>query len=116
MLSERVKQLFRGASIQARLHSDPGGFNLGPDEKNMGDVLRQANEQAEGAIPNGTRVEKINSNSSDAHVDGSEGIIVASVGPIVHLGRMTISYFVCWDDAPDFPVGILDSRVRPLNK
>ncbi len=46
-----------------------------------------------GAIPNGTRIEKVNSAVDDAHRDGAQGKVLGSVRP-----RIGYAYFVEWDD------------------
>ena len=81
-------------------------------EERFGVIYTQ--NQAEGALLNGTRVEKVNSEPEDAHRDGAAGIIVGSV-PVEDRGFPDQHvYFVAWDDAPaaGIPVGIRGGRVK----
>lgn len=63
--------------------------------------------QADKAIPNGSRVRKINSNPKDGHKDGDMGTVLAS-----HFIKGIYMYFVSWDDRPTMPVGITGDRVE----
>jgi hypothetical protein len=69
--------------------------------------------QAEGALPNGTRVRKINSKPDDTHRDGALATILGSlaVPESSHIG-----YFVEWDDLPGVPVAIADFRVEEVRR
>jgi hypothetical protein len=69
-------------------------------------------DQAEGAIPNGTRVRKINVEPRDAHPEGAEAVVVGSIGPAPWKGKMTYGYFVEWDDTPGIPVFITGTRIE----
>lgn len=53
-------------------------------------------DQHPGALPNGTRVRKVNSEPGDTRPDGALGAVLGSVGAD-HLG---IAYFVEWDSMP----------------
>lgn len=64
-----------------------------------------------------TRIEKINSDHTDIHVDGAPGSVKFV------LGRMPLAaeeyagvwgYIVEWDDLPGIDVGIAGTRIRPL--
>ena len=66
-------------------------------------------DQAEGAIPNGTRIVKVNSEAEDAHVDGAPGVVIGSMAEPEHPGRF--GYFIEWDDMPGLPVGIVGHRI-----
>lgn len=70
-------------------------------------------EQAEGAMPNGTQVEKQNSEAQDGHPDGSLGEIVGSMGPLDEpvLG-CRYGYFVMWDATPELPVFVMETKVK----
>ena len=73
--------------------------------------------QAEGAIPNGTVVEKIRSDETDTHKDGALAIVVGSIGPY-HMIQGKIpgplyGYWVLWADMnPTCPVFIAGHRIR----
>jgi len=71
--------------------------------------------QAEGAIPNGTVVEKCNSMPGDGHPDGARATVLSSQGPhaVAGFGPM-YGYFVQWDDVPEIPVFIAGIRIRPV--
>lgn len=81
-------------------------------------------DEAPGALPNGTRVEKINSEPGDAHPDGTQGRVVGSWGPLDDETKEQLKekglppcdyfYFVEWDDIPDIPVGIADRRIAEV--
>ena len=71
--------------------------------------------QAEGALPNGTRIEKVNSEPGDGHPDGAVGTVIGSIGPAVIPGFPDrYVYFVVWDEAPGagLPVGIRELKVK----
>jgi hypothetical protein len=79
-------------------------------------TLIYTNDQAEGAWPNGTRVVKTRSDSTDGHQDGAEGVIIGSIGPAkgrVFLEGMPIKYgyWVHWDDMKNIPVFVAESRL-----
>lgn len=69
------------------------------------------NEEAPGALGNGSRVEKAKSEAGDAHVDGSLGRITGSQHP-KDLGYV---YCVEWDDMPGLPVWVGETRIRALS-
>jgi hypothetical protein len=72
-------------------------------------------DQAEGALLNGTRVEKVHSAPGDAHRDGARGTIVGSAGTLEVPGFADrYAYFVKWDDGPyaGVPIGIRESRLQ----
>lgn len=80
--------------------------------------------QAEGAIPNGTRVEKQNAESGDTHPNGSIGTVTASVAvpPSVmkdapdNIKDVKFGYFVKWDGSPiPFPVFCIDRKIKTIN-
>lgn len=66
-------------------------------------------KQAPGALPNGTRVSKVNSKPDDTHQDGALATVLGSIGV-----DEVIAYFVEWDDLPDIPVGIAGYRVKAV--
>jgi hypothetical protein len=64
-------------------------------------------EQAIGAIPNGSRVQKTNTEPDDAHQDGALAVVL---GSICHPDK-GLGYFVVFDDAPDIAVLIVGKRI-----
>lgn len=82
-----------------------------------GDMLEHVGKQAQGAIPNGTTVEKVNTKRGDSHKNGSRAKVTGSVGPFDDpLAPDMYGYFVEWDDFPGIPVFLGGHRIRPLNK
>lgn len=73
--------------------------------------------QAEGAIPNGTRVMKCGSESGDGHPDGSLAVVIGSAGPAPHpkTREMIYGYWVVWDDHPNVPCFIA-GRIVPAEE
>lgn len=65
-------------------------------------------DRAEGALPNGTRVVKVNSEEGDGHPDGTPGVILGSV---VAPG-LGIGYFVSWAPRPRVVVFTADFKIR----
>ena len=65
-------------------------------------------KQAEGAMTNGTIIEKINSKNEDTNPDGTKGKIVGSF-KIVN----TIHYFVQWKEET-IPINILEHRIKEV--
>lgn len=69
--------------------------------------------QAPGALPNGTRVEKVGFEDGDSHEPGQQGTIIGSVGPHDYMERKEVyGYFVCWDDRPALPVFTASWKLR----
>lgn len=70
-------------------------------------------DEAPGAIPNGTLVEKINSDPEDAHGDGSKAKVAGSlcISDIPDFEEK-YGYFVRWDDLPEAPVFVTGSRIQ----
>ncbi len=69
--------------------------------------------QAEGAMRNGTLVEKQNSEAKDGHPDGERGKIVGSMGPLDGpVMGCRYGYFVMWDGTPGIPVFTMESKVK----
>lgn len=71
-------------------------------------------EQAKGAIPNETIIEKCNSVPDDTHVDGDLGVVLGSIGPAPHpgTGLPMYGYFVAWRSHPDKPCFVAGFRLR----
>lgn len=66
---------------------------------------------AEGAIPNGARVRKVNSEPSDGNPDGTLGTVLGSFSdPEVQDGAVV--YFVEWDSRPGMAVGVMERKVE----
>lgn len=74
-------------------------------------------EHAEGALPNGARVVKRNSEEKDPRPNGSLGTVLGSIdGSLIDTGLMLrfkarYMYFIEWDDAPRVAVGVIDWKV-----
>lgn len=74
--------------------------------------------EAKGALANGTRVRKRNSEEGDATPDGTGGIILGSVNgrlagvPNAEADGVTYLYFVEWDNRPKVAVGTLDKKIE----
>jgi hypothetical protein len=71
----------------------------------MIDRIGFTRQQAKGALPNGTRVQKIASGPGDAHKDGEWATVLGSLVAEEFDGRKNAyGYFVAWDDHPELPV------------
>lgn len=78
--------------------------------------------QAEGAIPNGTRIQKIWSEEGDTFPLGTQGTILSSLGPItedmvqpgVELGEF--GYFISWDPFPNTPVFTIGKKIESVKE
>lgn len=69
--------------------------------------------QAAGCLANGTRVVKARSEESDAHPDGTPGVILGSLcTPEVMAGAPF--YFVEWAPRPRVAVGVMGFKVREV--
>lgn len=69
-------------------------------------------DQAPGALPNGTRIMKANSEDGDGHQDGARGTVLGSIShPDVHGGA--VMYFIEWDARPKVAVGTIGFKVVP---
>lgn len=90
-----------------------------------GKILEVAytDEQAAGALPNGSRIVKQKSGPGDTHGDGAVGTVVGSIGldEVLGVGErvpgypdVRFTYFVEWDDMPDIPNGVVEGRIRLL--
>lgn len=70
--------------------------------------------QAAGAIPNGCKVVKQNSEEGDAHPDGTRGVVLSSIGAPPEMlaeGFDPFFYFVDWGDS-GIPIGTMGRKVR----
>jgi len=74
-------------------------------------VLRHLlGRQAEGALPNGTRIRKGPSEPGDIHKAGALGTVRGSFGPMEHEGLARVFCYICeFDDVPDAYVFIHDA-------
>lgn len=89
-------------------------------EHHEGWVGAFSRNEAEGAIPNGAAVLKVNSEPGDGHPDGSVGIVVGSldVGDLDTSGlpagmpKVKFLYWIEWKSRPRHAVGIIDHKVR----
>jgi len=88
--------------------------------KDMDDQERYAaiviEGEAEGAIPNGARVRKCNSEPGDSFSDGAMGTVLSSIAVLPELAHLApgsdYAYFVEWDEIPGVPVGVLSRRIE----
>lgn len=70
---------------------------------------------AAGALPAGTRVEKVWSPGGDTHERGSRGTIYGSRGPLRYVTGDVYCYWVQWDaDAEGTLTLVSDLKIRPL--
>jgi hypothetical protein len=67
-------------------------------------------QQAEGAIPNGTRVEKVKSEAGDGSPLGTKGTVLGSIS---HETINGIGYFIEWDTAPRCAVFTINWKISP---
>jgi hypothetical protein len=90
-------------------------FELHPGYKG-----RHTQGQAPGAIPNGTRVVKQNTQPGDSQPDGALGIVLGSfkaptglklAARSERLMGVTYFYFVEWDALPGVAVGVVSTKI-----
>lgn len=84
-------------------------LDLGEHEGYFGVFTRN---QYPGALPNGSRVRKFNSERGDNTRDGVPGTIMGSIG---HPELPGIMYFVEWDNRPGVVIGCMDTKLEPDN-
>ncbi len=75
--------------------------------------------EAEGAIPNGTRIIKNAIEVGDGHKVGALGTVLASHGPLGFKNREGVErtdygYFIEWDDTPGVPVFVCGYKIERL--
>jgi hypothetical protein len=71
-------------------------------------------QQADGALPNGSRVVKIKTDPGDGHPLGSLATVVGSIGvPIGKEFADPYFYFVVWDARPRIAVGVASGKLGP---
>lgn len=76
-------------------------------------------EQAKGAIPNGTRVEKTKDEPGDAHKAGAQAKVLGSLkGPpeMEAIFGTRYTYFVEWDDTPKTACNITGNRIKLIGQ
>lgn len=79
---------------------------------------------ADGKLPKGSRVRKVDSLPGDTHQDGALATVVGALGPANHqikaelrrrgLKEVEWIYWVEWDDLPGMPVGITENRIEAI--
>lgn len=86
-----------------------------------GTAVEYTDDQAWGAIPNGTLIEKCGSKPGDFYPDGTKGTVIGSqifegtvVDDQIVEGGHTHFYFIEWEPTPDVPIGILMHRIRAV--
>jgi len=90
--------------------------------------MQYVDEQAAGAMRNGSRIKKRNSEEGDSQVNGAKGTIIGSFAtPKEMLGEKleheffdkfglpTHGYFVEWDALPGIIVGTTNLKVEPVD-
>lgn len=74
--------------------------------------------QAEGAIPNGTRIEKSEGEAGDSNPIGATGTVLGSLpapdGMPAKFAHVKHFYFVEWDNYPKQACGVLDYKIKPI--
>ncbi len=69
-------------------------------------------DQADGAIPNETRISKVWSEPGDAHKIGELGTVLGSaVCPPKLSSEIKYLYWVEWDNMPKAAVGVIDKKI-----
>jgi hypothetical protein len=81
-------------------------IDLRPERGWLGAFTR---DRAPGALPNGTRVVKANSETGDATPDGQPGVILGSLRAP---GRAELMYFVEWANKPRAAVATIEWKVK----
>ena len=93
-----------------------GGFM--PIDQNMAHKILGGDKQAPGAIPNGRRVKKVNSDPKDRNQDGALGTITQSIGgpePVFIDGKVcNYMYSVKWDNEPENIVACCDDKIEEV--
>lgn len=74
-------------------------------------------EQAAGALPNGTRVVKHNSEPRDGTPDGTPGVVLGSgCATFPEAGGETVFfYWIEWAHRPRVAVGVMATKLRKAN-
>lgn len=69
-------------------------------------------DQAEGAMPNGTRVEKIGFEEGDQHQPGTKAVVLGSWA----VPDQGYAYFVEWEPNPRVAVLVRGHRIRRIDE
>jgi hypothetical protein len=78
---------------------------------------RHTRGQAPGAIPNGARIAKRNSEQGDSQPDGALGRVLGSLKTPTEIKATTgvvYFYFVEWDALPGAAVGVMSTKIAQL--
>jgi|SRR5262245_10664884 len=67
-----------------------------------------------GALPNGTRVEKVKGDEGDTHAVGARATVIGSMQAPPNVPAIGIGYFVEWDDMPGVPVFVAGWKLGAL--
>jgi hypothetical protein len=70
--------------------------------------------QADGAIPNGSRIRKCAGDEGDTHRIGAEGTVRSSIDATID-GEYVVAYFIEWDDHPGIPVVTIGWKIEPAD-
>ena len=74
--------------------------------------------EAEGAIPNGTRIVKVFAEEGDGHQVGDEGVVFSSVatpeGMKEQFPEVDYMYWIVWDDMPSLPIAVSSHKIGRL--
>jgi hypothetical protein len=65
-------------------------------------------DQADGALPNGTRVKKVTFEKGDSHPIGSLATVLGSLESGIEPPYL---YFIEFDDMPRFAIGIASNKI-----
>jgi hypothetical protein len=86
-----------------------------------GREIAYTDDEAPGAMPNGSRVIKVAGDPGDAHDVGKLGRVIGSMDALaagyLNAGpagqRARFFYFVYWDKMPGVPVGVIEWKIAP---
>ena len=67
-------------------------------------------QQADDALPNGTRIKKVIGEPGDTHSLGAKGTIL---GSIRNPQDPRVGYFVEWDDSPKCATFVIENKIAP---
>lgn len=70
--------------------------------------------QAEGAIPNGSRVVKVVDERGDAHPKGSKATVLGSWKRPDSFGQPLVGYFVIWDAHPNTAIFVAGYKIQMI--
>lgn len=86
-------------------------MNLDMFQNEPGWIGAFTRQQAQGALPNGTRIVKQNSERGDAHPNGTPGVVLGSISHPQVMGGV-VFYFIEWAPKPRTAVGVLGTKIR----